>query len=39
MIVTFLRHGSNAWLALGLAVLAAAFATRGYSRFRYFGWL
>jgi 4-hydroxysphinganine ceramide fatty acyl 2-hydroxylase len=28
MIVTFLRHGSNAWLALGLAVPAAAFATR-----------
>ena len=26
MIVTFLRHGSNAWLALGLAVLVAAFA-------------
>jgi 4-hydroxysphinganine ceramide fatty acyl 2-hydroxylase len=26
MIVTFLRHGSNAWLVLGLAVLVAAFA-------------
>src|SRR5580658_4776990 len=28
MIVTFLRHGSNAWLALGLAVLTVAFAAR-----------
>jgi hypothetical protein len=28
MIVTFLRHGSNAWLALGLAALAAGFAAR-----------
>ncbi|HEY1748005.1 MAG TPA: sterol desaturase family protein [Xanthobacteraceae bacterium] len=26
MIGTFLRHGSNAWLALGLAALIAAFA-------------
>jgi hypothetical protein len=38
MIVTFLRHGSNAWLALGLAVLTV-HSQRGYSRFRYFGWL
>src|SRR3984885_15251838 len=30
MIVTFLRHGSNAWLALGLAVLVAAFAAEGF---------
>jgi hypothetical protein len=28
VIVTFLRHGSNAWLALGLAALAVAFAAR-----------
>jgi len=28
MIVTFLRHGSNAWLALGLVGLAVAFAAR-----------
>jgi hypothetical protein len=31
MIVTFLRHGSNAWLALGLAVLVAAFAAGVFS--------
>ncbi len=26
MLGTFLRHGSNIWLALGLAALAAGFA-------------
>jgi len=28
MVRTFLRHGSNMWLALGLAALAVAFAAR-----------
>lgn len=28
MLVTFLRHGSNVWLVLGLAVLAAALLAR-----------
>jgi 4-hydroxysphinganine ceramide fatty acyl 2-hydroxylase len=31
MTVTFLRHGSNVWLALGLVLLAAAFAAGALS--------
>lgn len=30
MILTFLRHGSNVWLALGLAALAAGFVVGAF---------